>query len=194
MWESAPYAAFPDSKLYHIEIDSYSGPCVIYFSEYTSDPLIWRLNNFSILPLIVLTVIHRILCVCVCVWVISLFSHVWLFATLWTTTCKVSLSIGFSSHENWSGLSCPPPGDLPNPGIKPMSLTSPALAGFFCCCFLFFLTTNITWETHLGSYTSSKAHLKSFLRNTSRLQTWESVNLLLAKVPLINWLTLKHVC
>ena len=32
-------------------------------------------------------------------------------------------------QEYWSGLPCPPPGDLPNPGIKPASLMSPALAG-----------------------------------------------------------------
>ena len=37
----------------------------------------------------------------------------------------------FSRQEYWSGLPCPPPGDLPNPGIKPTSLTSPALAGGF---------------------------------------------------------------
>ena len=35
---------------------------------------------------------------------------------------------GFSRQENWSGLPCPPPGDLPNPGVKHASLTSPALA------------------------------------------------------------------
>ena len=45
---------------------------------------------------------------------------------------------GFSRQEYWSGLPCPPP-DLPNPGIKPTSLTSPALAGRF-------FTTNATWE------------------------------------------------
>ena len=39
----------------------------------------------------------------------------------------------------WSGLPCPSPGDLPDPGIKPMVLTSPALAGGF-------FTTNATWE------------------------------------------------
>ena len=37
----------------------------------------------------------------------------------------------FSRQEYWSGLPCSPPGDLPNPGIKPTSLTSPALAGGF---------------------------------------------------------------
>ena len=37
----------------------------------------------------------------------------------------------FSRQEDWSGLPLPPPGDLPNPGIEPESLTSPALAGGF---------------------------------------------------------------
>ena len=40
-----------------------------------------------------------------------------------------SLSMGFSRHEYWSGLPFPPPGDLPNPEIEPMSLLSPALGG-----------------------------------------------------------------
>ena len=42
--------------------------------------------------------------------------------------CQTPLSMGFSRHKYWSGLPCPPPGDLPDPGIKP---TSPALAGRF---------------------------------------------------------------
>ena len=42
--------------------------------------------------------------------------------------CQV-LSMGFSRQEYWSGLPFPPPGDLPNPGIEPMTLVSPALAG-----------------------------------------------------------------
>ena len=37
--------------------------------------------------------------------------------------------INFFKKECWSGLPCPPPGDLPSPGIKPISLMSPALAG-----------------------------------------------------------------
>ena len=56
---------------------------------------------------------------------------------------QVPLSVGFYRQEYWSGLPCPPPGDLPNPGIKPTSLTSPALAGRF-------LTTSTTWEAHLA--------------------------------------------
>ena len=42
---------------------------------------------------------------------------------------QVPLSMSFSKQEYWSGFPCPPPGDLPNPGIKPAFLTSPALAG-----------------------------------------------------------------
>ena len=39
--------------------------------------------------------------------------------------------MGFSSQEYWSRLPFPPPGDLPNPGIEPVSFVSPALAGRF---------------------------------------------------------------
>ena len=52
---------------------------------------------------------------------LSHFSHVQLFATLWTVACQAPLSMGFSWQEYQSGLTCPPPGDLPDPGIKPMS-------------------------------------------------------------------------
>ena len=51
--------------------------------------------------------------------------------TLWTAACQAPLSMGFSKQEYWSGLKCPHPGDLPNPGIKPTSLMSPALVGGF---------------------------------------------------------------
>ena len=44
---------------------------------------------------------------------------------------QASLSMRFSRQEYWSGMSFPPPGDLPNPGIEPRSLSSPALAGRF---------------------------------------------------------------
>ena len=51
---------------------------------------------------------------------LSHFSYVWLLVTLWTIACQASLSTGFSRQEYCSGLPCPPPGDLPDPGIKPM--------------------------------------------------------------------------
>ena len=59
----------------------------------------------------------------------SHFSRVWLFATQWTVACQAPLSIGFSRQEYWSGLLCPPPGDLPKPELEPTSLVSLALAG-----------------------------------------------------------------
>ena len=48
-------------------------------------------------------------------------SYVWLFVTPWTVAYWAPLSMGFSRREYWSGLPCPPPGDLPNIGIKPRS-------------------------------------------------------------------------
>ena len=57
------------------------------------------------------------------------FSCVQLFATLWTVADQAPLPMGFSRQGYWSGLLCPPPGDLPKPGIEFASLKSPALAG-----------------------------------------------------------------
>ena len=55
---------------------------------------------------------------------------------------------GFSRQEYWSELPCPPPGDLPDPGIKRMSIMSPALAGgFFTTCATWEV---LSWEVHLG--------------------------------------------
>ena len=66
------------------------------------------------------------------VYVLSHFSHVRLFVRLWTAVCQAPLSMGFFRQGYQSGLSFPPPRDLPDPGIEPMSLRSPALAsGFF---------------------------------------------------------------
>ena len=53
-----------------------------------------------------------------------------------------SLSMGFSSQGHWSGLPCPPSGNLPDSGIETTSLASPALAGGF-------FTTSATWEVHI---------------------------------------------
>ena len=51
--------------------------------------------------------------------------------TPWTVARQAPLSKGFSRQEYWSGLPCPPPGDLPNPGIKPTPPAAPALTGRF---------------------------------------------------------------
>ena len=75
-----------------------------------------------------------------CACMLSLVSHVQLFVTQWTAAYHVHLFMGFSRQEYWSGLPCPLPGDLPDPGIEPASLMSPALTGEF-------FTTSTTWET-----------------------------------------------
>ena len=70
------------------------------------------------------------LCLYICTWILphcmlllSRFSHVWLFVTPWTVVaCQTPLSMRFSRQEYWSGLPCPPPGDLPDLGIKPCLL------------------------------------------------------------------------
>ena len=72
-------------------------------------------------------------------------SRVWLFATSWTVAHQAPLFMEFSRQEYWSGLPCPPPGNLPNPGIKPVSLKFPALAGRF-------FTTSTTWEVLIMGY------------------------------------------
>ena len=72
--------------------------------------------------------------------VLSYFSRVWLFETLWTIAHQAPLSMEFSRQEHWSGLPCPSPGNFPNPGIETTSLSSPALAGRF-------FTTRAPWET-----------------------------------------------
>ena len=69
---------------------------------------------------------------------LSCFSCVLLFVTLWAVACQAPMSMGFSRQEYWSGWLCPPPGDLSHPGIEPTSLTSSSSASFF--------TASATWE------------------------------------------------
>ena len=73
------------------------------------------------------------------------FSRVQIFATLWTIARQAPLSMGFSRQEYWSGLPCPLSRDLPDPGIEPVSLIFPALAGRF-------FTTSATWEAQFHLY------------------------------------------
>ena len=89
---------------------------LLYFNLYVS----WFFSSKTLQVL--LTLLKILACMCV----ISHFSRIWLFATLWTVAHQASLSIGFSRQDYWSGLLCSPPGNLPNPGIEPSSLTSPA--------------------------------------------------------------------
>ena len=79
-------------------------------------------------------------------WRWKLLSCVWLFVTPWTIQ-----SMEFSRHEYWSGLPFPSPGDLPDPGIEPAFLISPALAGEFWIL----LQCRRPWVWFLGQERSS---------------------------------------
>ena len=88
---------------------------------------------------------------------LSWFSCVWLFATLWTVAHQGPLSLEFSRQEYWRGLPFHSPGDLPDPGMEPKSLTlpSPALAGGF-------FTNSTTWIKELKNLGSNSEVLSSF--------------------------------
>ena len=96
-------------------------------APYSKDDFILNLTmtQYSCLNPAVYTIRRVVLweykCVCVCVCMLRHFSHVSLFMILWTVACQAPVSMGFSREEYWSGYPCPPAGDLPNPGIEPMS-------------------------------------------------------------------------
>ena len=101
------------------------------FSENDSVEVNNQRNKGHLLTSYILHITHMLSC----------FSHVQLFATLWTIARQVPLSMGLPRPEYRSGSPCPPPGDLSDPGIEPESQMSPALAGRF-------FTTITTWEAH----------------------------------------------
>ena len=103
-----------------------------------------------------------------CACMLSRFSRVQLFATLWTSACQAHLSMGFSRQEYWSGSPCLPPGDLPDPGIKPESLTFPTLAGTF-------FTTRVIWEVQNDPFTTFEGFYYWSLRQTRKHKTNEPI-------------------
>ena len=99
----------------------------------------WQLSKYSqsfsyCFTFFVALLPHGMLYTCV----LSPFSHVDS-ATLWTVALQAPLSMGILRQEYWSGLPCHTARDLPDSGIKPMSLRSPALSGRF-------FTTSTTWD------------------------------------------------
>ena len=83
---------------------SYLSPIILIFTTYKFSTR----NKFSDF------LSFHLLYVCM----LSHFSCVWLSATLWTVALQASLFVGFSRQEYWSGLPCPSPGNLPNPGLN----------------------------------------------------------------------------
>ena len=73
---------------------------------------------------------------------LSCFSRVQLCVILWTVAQQAPRPWDSPGKNNWSGLPCPPPGNLRDPGIELVSLMSSALAGKF-------FTTSTTWEAQM---------------------------------------------
>ena len=88
--------------------------------------------------------------------VLSHFSHVRLFVTLWTVAHQPPLCLGFSRQEHWSELLFPSLGDLCDPGFEPVSFASLALTGRFS-------TTSTTWEAHYNLKSPSYTLFPKFL-------------------------------
>ena len=97
---------------------------------------------------------------------LSRFSRVQLFVTPWTVAHQAPRPMGFSRQEDYSGLPCPPPGDLPHPGIEPESPKCPALAGRF-------FTTSATWEAQNNKWRTDSS-LPLSLLHTPFSPSWSS--------------------
>ena len=113
----------------------------------------------------------------------SCFSHIWLFEIPWTTTVarQAPLSMGFSRQGYWSGLPCPSPGHLPNPGIEPTFLMSPASAGGF-------FITSTTWEA------ICRVHNVKYHLSIKLLEKLKWRNLIQASEAVEQVLTLLQTC
>ena len=88
---------------------------------------------------------------------LSCLSSVPFFCDLMSCSLPGSSVHGILRQEYWSGLPCPPPGDLPHPRMEPTSLVSPTLAGKF-------FTTSTTWEAPRWSIKAVKYQNLQFMR------------------------------
>ena len=106
------------------------------------------------------------------------FSRVWLFVTLWAVAHQAPLSMGFFRQEQWSGLPCPPLGDLPDPEIEP---ESPAMAGkFFTTCITGGAQhyNHFTLNNHLDLRRPSLSILRSYVTFPHSFQSSMKLHLL----------------
>ena len=99
----------------------------------------------------------------------------------WTVAHQSPLSLEFSRPEYWSMLPFPSPGNLPNPGIKPVSLMSLVLAGGF-------FTTSTTWEFQ-GSPEGTQKNTKGNFTLFAFSSTWKSADPGFAHLPFLEQLS-----
>ena len=117
-------------------------------------------REVPILVILKLASSARFKLVCVCACMLSLFSRVQLWATLWALACQAPLSMGSSRKEYWWPRSSL--GDLPDPGIKSSSLRSLELA-------VRFFTTSATWEALKSGCTSENMKIQSAFEDSKEL-------------------------
>ena len=122
----------------HVKIFINEVLCILNLPGITLD-----IGNTEIKDIFLLS--YNSMCMCVCSVVF------WLFVTHWTVAYLASLSIGFAQEKYWGGLSLPPPGHLPDPGIKSMSSMPPALAERFCTLWEAFEQEGSSPLSQLGS-------------------------------------------
>ena len=94
-------------------------------------------------------------------------SCVQLFAILWIGAHQAPVSMEFSRKEYWGGLPFPTPGNLPDPGIEPASLVSPALAGDF-----FFFFKPLTYLGNPSKWHNVDISVESFSTQRNKDNTW----------------------
>ena len=93
--------------------------CHFYSTMYHSSPFITVNTDLSSFLIAAHISICTWMSICTHVCMINSFRHMQVLVTLWTVARQAPQSTGLSRQEYWSGLPCPPPGDLPNLGIKP---------------------------------------------------------------------------
>ena len=94
-------------------------------------------------------------------------SCVQLFAILWIGAHQAPVSMEFSRKEYWGGLPFPTPGNLPDPGIEPASIVSPALAGDF-----FFFFKPLTYLGNPSKWHNVDISVESFSTQRNKDNTW----------------------
>ena len=112
--------AIPQTPCYGLGVSSWNSYFEFQSSSTLECDLFWKQGHCRCNFLVKIKS-FGVACVCMCM--LSCFSHVRLCETLWTAAHQAPLSMGFSMQEYWSGLSCPSPGNLPGQRTKPHLLS-----------------------------------------------------------------------
>ena len=126
----------------------------VLFLEVSKTCQTWKRKNHAQIWITYLTLI-----------IVCMLSHIWLFEILWTVAHQVLLSMGFSRQEYWSGLPFPIPGELLDPGIKPVSPWIPA----FQADYLPAEPINWVMKTTLFTILYWFCHISTWIRHSNKV-------------------------